>query len=345
MDKSMLPSILALIATCITAIVSILVAFWNFFATRKNSEDLEKMKADILQSGKEKDARRDYEYEARKRLYKRCEPLLFQMRESSEAALSRIFSLARTAKQGKLNIDGEHWLLHNEYYLLSTIYNLIVPLAIYRLLRKELTLVDFNMDSSIRYRYELSKILYLLFTEDFALAKNEEKLDYDPFIKDWESKRNEHPEKHWRQGIVLGKLEKAVEAIIIKNDISNDYRWMHFGEFETSYHENKNDFQDCIQVFDDLFRNFNPSTRPVLWRLLVSQSYVYNLIIRASGDNPYFIDSFKPFEELSGFEVHKLDWLNDDSDVGFNWRESFKPSESYLKEKLKSIYSTHLLDS
>jgi hypothetical protein len=336
MDKAVLPAVLALIATCITAFVSIIVAFWNFFANRKNSEDLEKLKADILQAGKERDARRDYEYEARKRLYKRCEPLLFQMREASETALHRIFSLARTSKQGKLNIKGEHWLLSNDYYLLSTVYTLVVPLAIYRLLRKELTLVDFNMDNSIRYRYELSKILYLLFTEDFTLAKNEQELPYDPFIKDWESKR---------QGIVLGKLEKAVEAIIIKNEISSDYRWMNYGEFETSYNENKNEFKECIKVFTDLFKSFNPKTRPVLWRLLVSQAYVYNLVIKANGENPHFITGFTPFEDLSEFELYKLDWLNEEFDSGLNWKDSLKPSESYLKDKLKGVYNTNLPNS
>jgi len=201
------------------------------------------------------------------------------------------------------------------------------------------------MDSSIRYRYELSKILYLLFTEDFTLARSERELPYDPFVKDWENKRTENPEKYWRQGVVLGKLEKGVEAIIIKNEISSDYRWMNYGEFESAYNENRNGFRECVKVFVDLFKSFNPKTRPILWRLLVSQSYVYNLIIKANGENPHFISRFTSFEELSEFELHKLDWLNEESDSGLNWKDSLKPSESYLKEKLKSVYSTSPLNS
>jgi hypothetical protein len=48
---------------------------------------------------------------------------------------------------------------------------------------------------------------------------------------------------------------------------------------------------------------------------------------------------------LVEFELHKLDWLNDEIDVGSNWKESLKPSEAYLKDKLRGVYNTHLLNS
>jgi hypothetical protein len=56
---------------------------------------LEKIKNDLEIKKDEQAARRDYEYEARKRLYQECEPILFQFVELSESALKRIYALAR----------------------------------------------------------------------------------------------------------------------------------------------------------------------------------------------------------------------------------------------------------
>jgi hypothetical protein len=110
---------------------------------RQNAEAVARL-TDALGEGKsERDARRDYDYEARKRLYKEAEPLLFRLSEASEAALHRIFSLARTARNGDLGSEG-NWLDSPEYFMASTIYTLLVPAVVFRLLQDRLTLVDFQ---------------------------------------------------------------------------------------------------------------------------------------------------------------------------------------------------------
>jgi hypothetical protein len=50
----------------------------------------------------EEKALRDYQYEARKRLYEEFEPLLFQFNELSESAFRRILAFVREAKEGNL---------------------------------------------------------------------------------------------------------------------------------------------------------------------------------------------------------------------------------------------------
>jgi hypothetical protein len=150
----------------------------------KYNRELEELKAKLDRSnvefGTENQARKDYEYEARKRLYQQCEPLLFQLVELSENALHRIYSLARTSRRGELG-GNRGWLSDTHaYYLASTIYNLLAPLVIYRLIQRRLTLVDLTVDPHINSQYLLAKRLYISFTDDFEFARIEPSIDYDP---------------------------------------------------------------------------------------------------------------------------------------------------------------------
>ncbi len=54
------------------------------------------MKAEKAELG----ARRDHENDARKRIYEKCRPLVFQLAELFKSAF-RMFSLVRNAKGGK----------------------------------------------------------------------------------------------------------------------------------------------------------------------------------------------------------------------------------------------------
>jgi Na+-translocating ferredoxin:NAD+ oxidoreductase RnfG subunit len=73
---------------------SVIVAFITYFSNRKLSEANRKSQAELevlkkrLESKKsEEDARRDYNYEAIRRLYREFEPVLFQLVELSDSAL------------------------------------------------------------------------------------------------------------------------------------------------------------------------------------------------------------------------------------------------------------------
>lgn len=80
----------------IAAVASLVVALFSHFSTRSNQRAIEKLINERL----DRDALRDYEYEARKRLYRECGPILFQLAEQAEAMYYRIIGLAGTARQG-----------------------------------------------------------------------------------------------------------------------------------------------------------------------------------------------------------------------------------------------------
>jgi hypothetical protein len=278
----------------ITAGISAGISILSIYLTKKNDVTLEKLKSKLKIEKAEHDARRDYEYEARKRLYQECEPILFQFSELSESALRRIYALARNAKDGNLGPDG-YWLSTDHYFIRSTIYRLVAPMTAFKLLQHKLTNIDLKLDQSINIQYILAKILYYTFSSSPDLARSEPAIPYDPDqigaeskgLEEYEKKerRTRYPEKFWLQGLKVGTLDILAETLILSEKGSshnNNFRIKSFGEFEqqffkkgesaVSYDSNNNTFE----VFFTIFSYFHPRTRPVLWRVLIThRKYFY----------------------------------------------------------------------
>src|SRR5215207_1749089 len=147
---------------------------------RMSDIELKRLEAELANKTAEQDARRDYEYEARKRLYHEIEPYLFLFLELSGGAINRIFRLAYTAKEGNLDPNAG-WLSGPGYFINSTIYRLIAPLAAFKLIQRRLTLFDLELDPKINIQYSLGKCLYSTFSDDFDLAKSYPSLEYEPY--------------------------------------------------------------------------------------------------------------------------------------------------------------------
>jgi multidrug efflux pump subunit AcrA (membrane-fusion protein) len=132
--------------------------------------ELEVLKKQLESQKSEQDARRNYEYEAKKRLYEQSGPILFQFVETSELALNRITGIAGSIRHGSLE-PYSGWLSNTDsYYLKNTIYGVMAPMAAFRLLQSQLTLVDLSLYSYIGIQYEVAKGVYRTFSDDYALA-------------------------------------------------------------------------------------------------------------------------------------------------------------------------------
>jgi hypothetical protein len=301
-------------------------------------KELEAIKSDFEDENAERRARRDYDYEARKRLYKECEPLLFRLSEASENALHRIFSIARTARMGDLGPQRESWFQSPGYYMASTIYHLLVPSVIFRLLQNKLTLVDLTVDERISNQYLIAKWLYISFTEDFVLAQITPTLGYEPFAKGWEEKRNKVPEKYWRQGVNLGRLDVAVEGMI-KQMSDGIERCLSFGEFETAFYEDLQSGAARFGSFADIFLYFHPAQRPILWRILVVQAHLHAKLMETfmQHGTTGFV-TVVPVD-FAGADLVKLDWRypgeHEDSSVIL---EPTRVARTYLQRRLPTLF-------
>jgi hypothetical protein len=247
--------------------------------TTKNQKEIEILRSTLGEQGKEKDARRDYEYEARKRLYDQVEPIRFHLHESLEEAHYRVRSLARTARSGNLGSGPDNWLGGYGYYLRSTIYKLLLPVAYFRLLQSRMTFTDFNLDHNIALQYALLKLYVRSFTDDFEFAHLKPELRYDPNHRAWERLSLEDPAVFSRQALVLGDLECIADLFITRED--GKTRALQFGEFEVLLNEKKDD--ENLQEVLNLFVGFSPERKPVLGRLLLVQACFAKLILLTYG--------------------------------------------------------------
>jgi hypothetical protein len=342
----------------ITAGISACISILSIYLTKKSDIALEKLKSKLEIEKAEHDARRDYEYEARKRLYQECEPILFQFAELSESALRRIYALARNAKDGNLGPD-RYWLSTDHYFIRSTIYRLIAPMAAFKLLQHRLTNIDLKLDQAINIQYILAKVLYYTFSSSSDLARSEPVIHYDPDQIGPESKgleestkkerRAKYPERFWLQGLKVGTLDILSDTLILseKGSDNNNIRIKSFGEFEQQFFkkgqspELPDDSNNIFEVFFTIFSYFHPKTRPVLWRVLITQAYLYNAIKNIHNSEEEFnISNFDEFLKL--FEIEKVkskcDWIQSHevvSDEEFNI--PFKAAKNYLKTQLRDV--------
>ncbi len=313
-------------ATVVSALVSALVAVFVAFLSPFSARRLEKLKAMLAKDAALNDARTSYEFEARKRLYAEIEPLFFQLFEAAEGGYYRVASLVRTQRQGHLGEADGRWLATEGYYLRSTIYQLFLPLAIFRLIQRSATFVDIELDQNIRARYFLLKLSYYAFTDDFELAGLEPSLAYSPNVPDWKEKTLENPAQYRRQGLVIGHLDRLIDAMIVGDDQSQ--RTVDYGEFEELC-RNDQELKKVMAEPARLFLGFGFTNRPVLARALLAHAYTMRLLLytysRASdcGDLAAVLQTFCTSDEAS----EDLDW-------GEGFGQVSSSVAGYVKERL-----------
>lgn len=339
------PEAMVLVAA-LSTFISVIVTLINYLGSRKAqlenerfklgaATEIEKIKEDIAERKSEKDARRDYEYEARKRLYQECEPLLFQLYEASENALHRIFSLARTAKKGDLDEPQNSWLGGPGYYLRSTVYNLLAPVALFKLIQRRLTLVDMAVEQSIRHQYSLAKAVYISFTDHFDLAEISPEIPYEGNHPQQYELRQSNPARYWRQGIPIGRLDVAAESLLIR-DASDGIRLKSFGEFEAEFFEGEElHIPENVRDFIDLFILFHPRSRPVLWRILVVQAHIYMALLAVAQFGAGA--STTPMQAIPREDRKRFEWRTgrDQNSDGEVLDEPFSVCEEYLRTHVR----------
>jgi hypothetical protein len=208
----------------------------------------------------ERDARLDYEYDARKHLYERIEPLFFQLHERSAAAMKRIEDLAKRSVNGQLGSGG--YLTDEEYYRPSLFYELVAPFALISLVREQMTSLDLSLDTSMGRQYQLALAIYDAFSSDFRLAKEPPSIRYDP---NPDAKPAPDP---W-QGLLPREIEQPVQALLIEK-VSGLPSLISYATFAEDFHKKGTIYKalDELQVIFEA--DFTPESRPVLWRVLVA---------------------------------------------------------------------------
>lgn len=318
----LVPSVIAAVSAIVVGAISAAVSIITSRKAARLQRELEEFKAEWSERAAERSARRSYEYEARQRLYQQYEPLRFQLGEAAEGAYSRILSLARSCRNGDLRRDGG-WNSREGYYLRSIIYKLLLPMAIFRLMQRMLTLVDLGLDAEIGTQYKIAKALYYSWTDDFELAGINPSLKYTPQAELGSPIREVQPSVYLQQGIPTGYLDRSVEAFL-SVDESKLMRTISYGEFEKAFRDKESETYKANIVFVKALLNFHPATRPVLWRILIAQICLYRLLIGVPA-----ADLFKLSDEKRG----QFDWRRTSSEASDEEALTvpFEAARQYLK--------------
>lgn len=290
MNDSDLKIIVALAA----AIASVLVSLISFVSMRSNQRDIEKLKAKLADSKSEADAKRDYTYEALKRLYSQYEPIRFHLVEACESSQELIAQLAKIASTDEVGDIGR--FPRGNYLRISRVYHLLLPAVYFKIVQTRLTLIDLEASRSTFLQYLLAKQIYVLFTRDSEIA-DFFSLVYTPYVQGWRELRSQNPQRYRRQGFTTGRLENTL-SIFLKSSSDELPNILSFGEFETLISStDQPNYNSPLGAAMDLFDEFDPITRPVLWRMLLAQSILHALFIRSVRSNVENTDDLRKFAD------------------------------------------------
>jgi hypothetical protein len=304
-----------------------------------------RLKGELDETSAIKKARRDYEFEARKRLYAECEPLLFQALELAEDAQGRIVSVARTARIGKIRPDGTGWLTPRPgqgYYYKSTAYMLLAPVTSYKILQRRLTMIDLSLEGRLQTQYDLLKLIFLSFTRDFDLARREPRREYqpdeaDPGVRNRDALLRDEPQIYWRQGLYRGVLEMISEALITDAEPTAPTarvgsRCKSLGEFWAELDDQESRIGQLSGEVAALLQGFHPERKPVLWRVLVAQYRLYQAFLGMLGSE----DGSPTLHPLAETDFKELSWRKREDDlVDDDVRSIVEEADAYVRELIQ----------
>ena len=300
------------IGAAIAAIGGFVVAFYQARQKRESDRELAKSTTErdrlLAELGKARDqanAQIAFEFEARKRLYAELQPLVFQLREQSESALWRVAGLAASARKNRLYPRKQNRLREgSSSYLPSTLYRFMAPLVSYRLCQHKLTVVDLSLDAQLDLKYRLVKMLYRTWSDGNELAECHPSLSYAP-KRHKARDRSRLPASTCTQHMSLQKIERIIEAMILEKSSGDSRRCLTLGEFIDRYEKPGSALCRAIEPMKEMFIDFSPESRPVLWRMLIAQAHLYAALSGAGHGNV----SPHPLEVLPREEWARFDWV------------------------------------
>jgi hypothetical protein len=195
-------SLTALVVALIGAASSITAALVAFRAQQR----VARLTASLDEQRAESDARRSYEYDARKRLYSVYEPLRLRMLDCTDNAVRQIVDVVGWPGAGRADRSAE-------YRLNATVYYLLAPLVVARMIERRLTLVDLSLDARIYTEFVLAQAICRSLADEFPAAQLAPSLPYSPYVQGWREKRRECPQRFRRQGLPLGRLNTALDTL------------------------------------------------------------------------------------------------------------------------------------
>ena len=282
-------SIAWLLISSAVALASGFLASWLTYRFIKRQEiiDQAKVQGDIRKEVEaylgDKSAEREYNLEARKRLYHVIGPLRFQLVIACRDVVSRIMLYG---------FDQSYSMTMRKYYGRNTLYRLLRPLAISELIEQQITYADFSVDLASIGLLRYKKAAHMAFSDGDTVLN--------------------HPKANWNfqeEHLFSGTVSNLANSIIIRDDeAAIKKRPMHFHEFEAFIRDPEN--MKLVSPLANILDDFNIKDKPIFWARLVCFGYIFNVHIEQAGKDIGF--------ENHPFDLEKLLMLSSDEYITNN---------------------------
>lgn len=198
-------------------------------------------------------ADRQYELDARKRLYLAIGPLRFQLLIACRDLSGRI--VAHFKNPYATNVES--------YYGRSLLFRILRPLVLCELIERQIAYADFSVDITAVELLRFKKGAY-------AALSGGSLVDGHPSIN-WDDEE---------QHVFFDHISHAAAALIVHNGAASD-RVMRFDEFSDLL--DRPGDSEALKPFPDLLARFTPQGKPILWLRLVGLAYLCNHFINQTG--------------------------------------------------------------
>lgn len=329
-DEKLLAAIIALAGSVTVAFITYVGVRYTAKATRRTQESIEVLRSQIQDAKADRDALRDYTYDARRRLYKECEPAIFRLIEEGEAAYYRVATLAQLSREGRFQYHNGSWMSQGDGgNAVSTIYRLLAPLASFALLRNKFTLFDLSIEPRVYAQYSLGKLLYSSFSDEIAIAASKcSSLRYDPGGKPPPGEIGDFA-VYGQQGI-SGELLDEVVNVLLREQPGGARQLLSYPDFIRDYNDEHGSFRAVIIKLDYITRNLDPVRSPVLWRALLVQVLIY-WYLRQTAQMSSAKFRLSDLVPITSEEIKFFHWLDHDPQ---KTDQEFETARQYLKPKL-----------
>jgi hypothetical protein len=301
----------------------------------ENNKAIEKLKADLTYENKLKSARVDYEYDARKRLYKEVEPIIFAAHLAAASVRGRLLPMVERLRAGDISLDSKkNWLATDPYYLRSTAYRIFLPLVFEYILSSRISQYDFALEPLIGRKYMALAVFHEIPTGDFNLAQIvEPRVPYDPYAKVSETERKADVAKYKFQGIVRGDVQRFTALMTSTGEKPLPLEWY---KFEQDLENEQSSLAKAfVPVHNTLF-NLHPVTHPVAWRAIIAYALLAEFFIEA---REFTIEEYDKLMEALGWK--KFDFREKPDDVeDIVVQRHFEAARLYVQGRLRARFKT-----
>jgi hypothetical protein len=259
MTAAIIVAIIGVVGTSIGAVVSALYA-----------RRLASVQSELEEERDVRKARREYEYEARKRLYSTYEPIKFQLVDLIGQALRRISMLSLMAPEtGSLQQA-------------ATVYEILAPAALVRMLDRNLTLSDMYLEPQVSVEYGLMKAAYRVLADSSSLASIYTELSGGDHIDVLDEELLPYQVDE-AADTLIGTTPNGLDTATATGQPGSLLTFSQFRSVlaDIDVKHDRPGLSSVTALLDD----FTPARRPVFWRALVTQVLLYgcylDLVLRS----------------------------------------------------------------